>query len=127
MTISHHTAARDASANAVVDLLDAGAGPGQLIIRSNANNVLATLTLGDPAFVTATAGHATAAAIATLASAAGGASAAANFIAVDSNMNTVFSGACDTAAGSGDIVLSRLTIAAGDKVIVNSLRYSAPT
>jgi hypothetical protein len=127
MTVTHTTAARDAAADAVVDLVDAGAGAGQVIIRSNGNNVLATLTMTDPAFGTASGGKAVAAAISTLDSAAGGSSAAANFIVVDSNTNTYFAGAVDTSGGSGDLVLDKLTIAAGDKVIVSSMHYAAPT
>ena len=127
MTITHHTAARDAAANAVVDLIDAGAGAGQTIIRSNGNNVLATLTMSATAFGAASGGSALANAITTLDSAEGGASLAANFVVVDSNTNTYFSGAVDTAGGSGDLVLDKLSIAAGDKVIISSMRYNAPT
>ena len=127
MTVTHTTAARDAAADAVVDLIDAGAGAGSLIIRSNGNNVLATLTMSDPAFGAASGGSAAASAITTLDSAAGGASAAANFICVDSNTNTYIAGAVDTAGGSGDLVLDKLAIAAGDKVVISSMRYNAPT
>lgn len=127
MTITHTTAARDAAADAVVDLIDAGAGAGQCLIRSDGNVVLATLAMSDPAFGAAASGRAIANAINTLASATGGVSAAANFILVDSDTNTYVAGAVDTAGGSGDLVLDKLSIAAGDKVIISSMHYDAPT
>ena len=65
--------ARNAACDAIVDLIDAGAGAGTLVIRTGSQpatpataatgTTLATLTFSDPAFGSATSGTATASAI----------------------------------------------------------------
>ena len=67
------TTARNAAADGIVDLVDAGAGAGTIVIRTGAQpsnpqtaatgTVLATLTFSDPAFGNAATGTATASAI----------------------------------------------------------------
>ena len=70
MSIRLATAARNAAADAVVDLIDAGSGAGTLKIYSGsvgttandtpAGTLLATIAWGDPAFGAASSGVATA-------------------------------------------------------------------
>ena len=50
MTVALTTAARDAACNAIVDLLDAGAGAGYIEFQTAASAEAATLTFSDPAF-----------------------------------------------------------------------------
>lgn len=69
MTVFISSAARNAAADAVVDMADAGAAPGTLQIRSGTQpagpdstatgTLLAEITLGDPAFGAASGGVAT--------------------------------------------------------------------
>ena len=63
MAITLSTAARNAAANAVVDLVDAGSGAGKLVIMTAGDVEVATLTFSDPAFGNAASGTATASAI----------------------------------------------------------------
>ncbi len=56
------TAARNAAANAVVDLCDVS-GPGDLVFLTSGDVAVATLTLSNPAFGNATNGVATANAV----------------------------------------------------------------
>ena len=60
-TLQHPTTVRNTIANTVVDLIDAGAGAGELkFFTSNGGSLLATLTFSDPAFGAASAGAAAA-------------------------------------------------------------------
>jgi hypothetical protein len=124
------------AADAVVDRLDAGAGPGTLVIFGSAcpddaddadsGTTLAVLTFGDPAFGSAVDGVATANAI-TQDSSANATGTATCFRAKDSNSNVVFQGAITTSGGGGQIVLSSTSITAGQSVAITSLTYTQPT
>lgn len=59
MAVTHSTAAKNAAADAIVDLVDAGSGAGYIEILDGAT-LLATLVCSDPAFGAAAAGVATA-------------------------------------------------------------------
>ena len=126
MALTHATAARNASANAVVDLLDAGAtdANGDLVIMTSADAAVATLALSNPAFGNAAAGVATANAISDDTNAAGGT--AALFKLQDRDNVEVVRGTVTATGGGGDIELSSTNISAGDTVSISSLTYTAP-
>ena len=119
--VTHPTTVRNTLANAVVDLIDAGAGAGTLIFQTSASATVATLTFSDPAFGNAAAGTATANAITSDTNAVGGTTDRA--VARDSDANDVFY--CSVGTSGEDINLSSVAIAASDTVDVTSLTYSA--
>lgn len=120
--VTHPVAVRSAIADLVVDLLDAGDGPGVLIFQTSGEAEVATLTFGEPAFGAASNGTATANAISSDTDATGGTVAQA--VAQDSDENDVFY--CEVAASGSDINLSSVSIAEHDTVSMASLTYSAP-
>jgi len=126
MALTHATAARNAAANAVVDLLDAGVtdANGDLVIMTSADVAVATLALTNPAFGNAAAGVATANAISDDTNAAGGT--AALFKLQDRDNVEVVRGTVTATGGGGDIELSSTNISAGDTVSISSLTYTAP-
>lgn len=133
-------AAAKAANDALVDLLDAGAGAGYIEIRTGAQpatantaatgTLLATLPLSDPAFgaaTTASPSVATAAAISsdTNADASG---TAGWFRAYDSAGNAVLDGdITTTAVGTGDMLLDDTNIVAGGTVAITSWTVSLAT
>ena len=129
------TAARNAAADAVVDLVDAGDAPGQLRIYSgtppadvnaalSGNTLLASLTLSDPAFGAAAAGVATAAAISDDTSA--DATGTATFHRIGSVNAGVFSPVIQGSVGTSDadLVLNSTALTAGGTVAVSSYTYT---
>lgn len=120
--VTHPVAVRNAIADLVVDLLDAGDGPGVLIFQTAGEAEVATLTFGDPAFGAASNGTATANAISSDTDATGGT--AAQAVAQDSDATDVFY--CDVGASASDINLSSVSISEHDTVSLSSLTYSAP-
>jgi len=127
-------AAASAAADAVVDLIDGGAGAGTIkiytgTIPTDANTaigaqvLLATLTFSDPAFGAASNGVATASAITsdTTADATGTATWAR---IADSNGTTIM----DVTVGTSgeDINLNTTSIVAGATVAITSLTYTQP-
>jgi hypothetical protein len=119
------TTARNAAVDAVVDLVDAGAGAGKLIFATSGDVTVAALTFSDPAFSaagSATAGVATAAAITSDTNAAGGTIAKCRI--QDSAPATVM--AVTVGTSGQEINLSSLAIGAGDTVAVSSLTVTMP-
>ena len=127
-------AAASAAADAVVDLCDAGAGAATLRIYDgtppatadtalSGNNLLAQLTMSDPAFGAASNGVATASAI-TQDSSADATGTASFFRILDSNGTVVIQGTVGTA--TSDLVLNTVSIVAGATVSVTSLTYTQP-
>lgn len=127
-------AAASAAADAVVDLIDAGAGAGTIkiydgTIPTNANTaigsqvLLATLTFSDPAFGAASNGVATASAITSDSSADATGTASWARIA-DSNGNTVM----DVTVGTSgeDINFNTVSFVAGATIAITSLTYTQP-
>ena len=122
MAITLTTAARNAACDAIVDLLDAGAGAGTLEFQTSGDVEVATLTFSDPAFGAAATGVATASAITSDTNATGGT--VAKFRVFDSDSNEVLSGSVGTSGQ--DINLNTLSVAASDTVAVSSLTVTMP-
>jgi hypothetical protein len=132
LTPSITTAARNAAADSVVDLVDAGTPPGSLRIYSgtmpadanaalSGNTLLAQLTFSTTAFGAAATGVATAAAITSDTSA--DATGTATFHRVLNAAGTViWQGSVGTA--TSDLVLSSTSITAGGTVAVSSYTYT---
>lgn len=116
------TAARNAACNAIVDLVDAGAGAGTLQFETSGDVEVATLTFSDPAFGNAATGVATASSITSDTNATGGTIAQASFY--DSDSTKVLEATCSTSGA--DINLSSLSVTAGDTVSVSSLTVTVP-
>ena len=123
MALTHVAAARNAAVDAVVDLIDAGAGAGNIVIMTSGDVEVATLPFSDPAFGNAAAGVATANSITDDTDATGGT--AALFKVEDSDNNEVFRGTVTVTSGGGDMELSSLAIGAGDTVSISSFTYTA--
>lgn len=134
MALTLATTARTAMADALVDLLDAGAGAGKIEIRSgtrpaNPNTtatgtLLATVTLIDPAFGAASSGVATLtdpAAVTAVATAT-----ATWFRAMDSNNAAVFDGDVTATGGGGDLTLATTSITTGLSVDVTGGTVTMP-
>jgi len=116
-------ATRNAACDAIVDLIDGGAGAGTLQFETSGDVEVATLTFSDPAFGAASAGVATAATITSDTSATGGTVAQASIY--DSTPTKIME--CTVATDtSQDIQLSSLTIGAGDTVSMSSLTVTVP-
>lgn len=127
MAITIQTAARNAACDAIVDLVDGGAGAGTIEIKSAASTVagtseVATLTFSDPAFGAAAAGVATAAAITSDTNATGGT--ASDYTVFDSNSTAIWQGSVGTSGQ--DLNLSSTTIGAGDTVSISSFTMTMP-
>ena len=125
-TLQHPTSVRNAIADTVVDLIDAGSGAGKLkFYTADGGSLLAELTFSATAFGAATGGVATAAAITADSNTAFGE--VTWFEVQDSDGTLVFEGdvSSDDAA-NGSIQLSSTNLGTGDTVSVSSLTYTAP-
>ena len=134
MAVYLSTAARNAAANGVVDLIDAGSGAGTLLIYdgtrpANANTavstqtLLATLTFSDPAFGNAATGVATASSI-TGDSSADATGTASWARALDSDANVVADFSVGTSGA--DINLNSVSLVAGGTVDITSFTITMP-
>lgn len=139
MTTRITQAGAAACCDAIVDLLDAGSGPGYIEIRTGAQpasvataasgTLLGTLTLSDPAFGAATVASpavATANAI-TSDTSADASGTAAWFRAYDSNGLGVIDGDITATGGGGDLELDDVSVVAGGTIAVTSWTVSMPT
>lgn len=133
MTVVLTTAARNAANDAIVDLIDAGAGAGTIELKTAASTVAgtneaATLTFSDPAFDAAGSaggnadGVSTASAITDDTNATGGT--VTDFTIFDSDSVAVLQG--NVATSGSDINLSSTSIGAGDTVQITSLTATMP-
>jgi hypothetical protein len=125
MAVTHTTAARDAAANAVVDLLDAGTPPGFLVFQTSGDATVCTITLETTAFGASSVG------VATMAQGSGKVSdeATAGTIAKAKFTNAAGTSVilCAVATTGSDInVPGGLTLANGDKIEITALTYTAP-
>lgn len=128
-------AVRSAMADAAVDLIDAGSGPGTVQIRTGAQpasaatsasgTLLGTLTLSDPAFGAAVNGVATAGAI-TGDSSADATGTAGWYRVLDSTGATVMDGSISEAGGGGDMILDKVAIVAGGTIAITSWTVTQP-
>jgi hypothetical protein len=124
MAVTLTTTARNAAADAVVDLLDGGAGDatGDIAFSTSAPATLCTCNLANPAFGSASAGAATANTIAQGTATAAGTVALALF---RNRANTeIFR--CAVGTSGSDINLSSVAIGIGDTIDVTSLTYTQP-
>lgn len=134
MAIRLATTARTAAADAVVDLVDAGAGPGTLKIYTGAQpatgdtegsgTLLATIAWADPAFGAAAAGVATATDPAAVT--ASGTGTAASFVVEDSTGANVFNGTVTATGGGGDLQVASTAFATGITVDITAFTYTQP-
>jgi len=125
-TLQHPTSVRNAIADTVVDLIDAGGSAGKLkFYTADGGSLLAELTFSATAFGAAASGVATAAAITADSNTASGT--VTWFEVEDSNGNLVFEGdVTSDDVGTGSIQLSSVALGTGDTVSVSSLTYTAP-
>jgi len=123
MAVTLTTAARNAACNAIVDLVDAGAGAGTLVFyAADTTTEVATLTFSDPAFGNASTGVATASAITSDTSATGGTTTVAKLL--DSGATEVLR--CSVGTSGADINLSNNVIVAGETVAITALTVTVP-
>ena len=126
MAVTLTTAARNAACNAIVDLVDAGAGAGTLVFyAADTTTEVATLTFSDPAFGNAgasNAGEAIASAITSDTSATGGTTTVAKFL--DSSATEVLR--CTVGTSGADINLSNNVVAASETVAITALTVTVP-
>ena len=124
MAVTLTTAARNAAADAVVDLIDGGTGDatGDIAFSTSAPATLCICTMTNPAFGSASSGVATAAAITTGTATAAGTCALALF----RNRANAEIFRCAVGTSGSDINLSSVTIAINDTIAVSSLTYTQP-
>jgi hypothetical protein len=125
MALTLTTKARNAACDAIVDLVDEGTGAGKIKIRDSGNTILVTFTLSDPGFGAASSGAAAAASVPKQA-AASATGTAANFIATDSDDETMFSGTVTATGGGGDVTIDNASIASGQTCNLTSLTITVP-
>lgn len=128
------TSARNAAADAVVDLLDAGAGAATVKIYTGSQpatpntavsgTLLATFTTADPAFGNAATGVATASAIASTTGVAAGD--AGWFRAADSTGAAVLDGSVTATGGGGDMTMNTITVSVGLTMNITAWTFTAP-
>lgn len=128
------TAARNAAVDAVVDLIDGGAGAGTVKIYTGAQpttandtetgTLLATITLADPAFGSGSSGVATATDPASVNASATGA--AGWFRVEDSTGANVMDGDCTATGGGGSMTLSTTSLVSGSPVDITSFTVTMP-
>lgn len=125
MAVTHSTAARNAAANAVVDLLDAGTPPGALVFLTSGDATVCSIAFENTAFGSASSG------VCTLDLGSGKTSdgATAGTIAKAEFRNAagtaVIFCACGT-SGSDINIPGGLTLATDDTVSITALTYTAP-
>lgn len=134
MAITLETTCRDAACNAVVDRIDSGGGAGFLEFQHTAQNdtyntvEVATITFDATSFGAASTGVATmASAPKSDTNATGSANPIVAFTVFDNANAPLFSGAVSTiAAGTGDIQLSSVVVAATDTVELTTMTVTMP-
>ena len=129
-------ASRSAMTNAITALLNAGAGPGYIEIRTGtqpadpdsavSGTLLATIDLNDPAFGAATDGVASADVSPTLANAADATGTAGWFRGFDSNGAAVIDGSVTATGGGGDCQLNTTSLIVDVDVTVTAWTITQP-
>lgn len=121
MALTHTTSVRNTLAEAISTAIDAGTGPGQIVIMTSGEVEVATLTFGDPAFGAPSNGAITANAITDDTNATGGT--AALFKVIDSNGTEVYRGTVGTSGA--DLNLPTTDIQDGDTIGITYWVYTA--
>lgn len=116
------TSTRDGICDYVVDLIDAGAGPGTLVFLTSGDVEVATLTFSSTAFGDSSSGTATANTITDDTSATGGLTTKAELR--DSDNNVVLT--CSVGTSGEDINLTNNNIGVGVTVGLTSLTVTVP-
>jgi hypothetical protein len=134
MTISISTAARNARLDALVDLLDAGAGAATLKLYTGSKpatvatavtgTLLATITCADPAFGASSSGVATLSDPAAVDAVADGT--AGYFRAADSDGTAVFDGTVGATGSGADLELATTSITTGLSVDITGGTLTEP-
>lgn len=127
MALTLTTAARNAAADAIVDLVDGGSADanGDLVLMTSGDVEVATLGLSNPAFGAASVGVCTAGAITNDSSATGGT--VALFKVVNRDNTEIWRGTVGTVASGADLEAANLIIGAGDIVACSSFTFTMPT
>jgi len=113
------TASRNAAADAITALIDAGAAAGKVVFLTSGDAEVATCPMSDPSFGAAVSGVATANAITSDTSTNAGTIAKAEFR--DSDDNVVYEATCGLVGSGEPIELSSLTYALGEKLDITSM------
>lgn len=134
MALTLATATCNAMADAAVDLIDGGTGPGSLQIRSGsrpasandaaAGSLLAEVVLESPAFGSSSAGVATLADPDAVTAVASGT--ATWFRVLDGDDETVFDGSVTATGGDGDLTLATTSITSGLSVDITGGTFVMP-
>jgi hypothetical protein len=139
MTTRISNASAAAAVNAVVDLLDGGAGAGYIEVRTGAQpasvgtaasgTLLATLTLSDPAFGNATSANPAVATADTVTSDTNvdATGTAGWFRAYDSAGTAIIDGSVTATGGGGDMTFDTVSFVAGGTAALTSWTVSLPT
>lgn len=128
MAITLSTAAKNAAADAVVDLVDAGsaAAQGTLQIRTaSGGTLLVEIDLDNPAFGAAAAGVATLLGVPLTGTAVASGNAAWADV-VDRDGTIVYSGTVTVTGGGGDFIIDTVAIQTNDTIQLNSHTVTAP-
>lgn len=129
------TAARNAAANALAALADAGSAAAYVVIRSgspptnvadaDSGTLLATCTMSDPSFGAASAGVITASSIAADSS-VDATGTAGHFRLKDSDANTIAQGTVTATGGGGDMTLNTVSLVAAGTFTITSFAITVP-
>lgn len=127
--------ARSAACDAIVDLIDGGASAGYIQVRTgapptnpgdaNSGTLLATLTMSDPAFGSASTGVATASSI-TSDSSADASGDAGHFRVFDSNNVCILQGTAGNSGDTPNMVFDNKSIVAGGVVACSAFTVTVP-
>lgn len=125
MAVTHGSTLRATLAQATLDGVDSGAGPGVCVVMDNANVVLATVTLQDPAFSRS-------GAVLTLLGvplsdlSADAAGTADHFEVRNSSGVFQYGGSVTITGGGGDMTVDNPVFAAGQRFNITAMTYTAP-
>jgi len=126
MSVTHSTTARNAMANASVDLIDTGSAvaTGAIALLTSGDVLVAKPLFANPAYGNASSGVCTANAITSDTNAVGGT--VAKFEHRDRDATAHHLGSVTVTGGGGDYEISSVAIAAGETVEVTASTYTAP-
>lgn len=125
MALTLSTAAKNAAADAVVDLIDVGAGTATMVIKDSGGTALCTINLADPAFGAASSGTATLLGV-PLSGTAGATGTASTFDVEDQDGTVVYSGTVGIAGSGADAIIDNASITSGDTVQLDSHTITMP-